>query len=431
MENKDLIAKNFSTQSLLNGGDLLPEQNAKLTVLVANQSTLLKEVNFVKMRQSKQRVDKLHISEPVTEAATEDTPTPSNVVGKFNFVELIAEKVKSSWHITHEFLRDNIEQAGAEDTLMATITARMASDFEMLFIQGDTSLPATTVENRLKRRFNGIDILTNDSHIIDAKASSITLDIFAKAERAMPSKYKNAPGLKWIMSDITVNDWMNTVAGRMTVLGDRTFEGKYVPMANGKEIMSVPLIPSDKPINIDTGIPAEVIGNLNGPFVIETGVNDTLIFSINATANITVIIPAGTIETVRLANIINGAIATAGRPAYAYDDGQGRLALRTETVGATANITLVASSALAILGLVAGSYDGEASGTAGILREGSFMLYCNPKNLVFGMVQNARIFSEYNKDNDRLETIIYSEIAATIENPEAIVKVVNLRRKPL
>jgi hypothetical protein len=430
MENKELVSKNFTTQALLNGGELLPEQNDALTVLVADQSVLLKKVRFVKMTREKQRIDKFHISEPVTEAAAENTLDVPNVVGKFNFVELSAEKVKSSWFLTHEFIRDNIEQSGAEDTLMRTITTRMATDFEMLFIQGDSSLPLTTAENRLRRTFDGIDVLTDSSHIVDVNGESITLNHFARAMRAMPSKYKNDPGMKWLISDVILNDWINTLAARATRLGDSGVEGATASPI-GKEFISIPMIPSDKPITLATGIPAEVVGELNGPFVIVTGTNDTLILSIDGGANRTVTLPQGTLETVRVANIINGVLATAGDNAYAYDDGQGRLAIRTGTAAAAANITLVASTALAILGLTAGSNDGEDSGTAGILREGSFMLFCNPQNLIFGMVQNARVYSEYNKNYDRLETAIYSSLACNIENPDAIVKVVNLRRKPL
>jgi len=430
MENKELVSKNFSTQALLNGGELLPDQNDKLTVLVADQSILLKKVHFVKMKQSKQRVDKLHISEPVTEAAFEDTPLPSNVVGKFNFIELSAEKVRSSWHITHEFLRDNIEQAGAEDTLMSTITTRMATDFEMLFIQGDTTAPNTTHEGRLLRTFDGIDKLTQDSHLVDVRGQSIVLDHFARAARAMPSKYKNDPGLKWIISDVIVNDWVNTLATRATALGDRAVSG-FSSAPLGKEFVVVNLIPSDKPINLETGIPAEVVGNLNGPFEIVTGINDTLVVTINALPARTLVIPAGTLETVRIANLLNGLFAVTNDPAYAYDDGLGRLAIRTDDAAVTAIITIGASNSLTTLGLTAGVFTGQDTGNAGILREGSFMLYCNPKNLVFGMVQNARVYSEYNKNNDRLETTIYSELAANVENVDAIVKVVNLRRKPL
>lgn len=105
--------------------------------------------------------------------------------------------------------------------------------------------------------------------------------------------------------------------------------------------------------------------------------------------------------------------------------------LYTTTTGAAAQIILGASTFLATAGLTAGTYAGHNAGSAGTVYEGSFVLLTNPMNLIFGMLAGTRIFSEFNKNYDRIETIVYNQVDAKVENIDAIVKGINVRRQAL
>jgi len=47
------------------------------------------------------------------------------------------------------------------------------------------------------------------------------------------------------------------------------------------------------------------------------------------------------------------------------------------------------------------------------------------------MLAGTRIFSEFNKNYDRIETIVYNQVDAKVENIDAIVKGINVRRQAL
>jgi len=40
------------------------------------------------------------------------------------------------------------------------------------------------------------------------------------------------------------------------------------------------------------------------------------------------------------------------------------------------------------------------------------------------------MFTEFNKNYDRIETVMYNQVAADVENLDAVVKVKNVRKKP-
>ena len=53
----------------------------------------------------------------------------------------------------------------------------------------------------------------------------------------------------------------------------------------------------------------------------------------------------------------------------------------------------------------------------------------NPRNLLWGVLDGTRMFTEFNKDFDRIETVLFNQTDAEIENPDALVLGINLRRK--
>jgi len=446
--NEAVIEKAIQTSDLLSGGLLNPTQQTQFITLVKKFSVLLPNSRFIRMPRPLMDIDKLWVGEPVTESVDEATDTGNLSRAKFQRITLAARKVRSAWNVTTEVLQGNIEQNDFEQTVMNTMVERIATDLEDLAINGDTTLVGTTPRDRLLRRLEGWAKLTEGAHRLDVKGSSIQKGIFSEMKRRMPKQYKNDPGLRWLVGDAIATDWADVVSDRGTILGDAALQGAEMSPL-GTPMVRVPLILDDMPITITAATAAEFLGAEFGPFQI-TSANDTIILVIDGGAPVTIVLTHGTLNTVEVARQIN-AILKAAIPTLAVDvardDREGRLLLVSPIVGAASSLTLnpvpVASQAYTTLGLLgpaplAGNWPvapvvkvGKASGTANTVFEGSFMLLVNPKNFVYGILDGTRIFTEFNKNTDQIETIVYNQIDAQVENVDAVVKTKNIRRRTL
>lgn len=435
-EHEQMIEKTIETSTFLNGGTLNPKQQDTFIALVRKYSTLLPQVRFHRLTQPVEDIDKMHVGEPVTEAAEENTPSSNQARARFNKVTLTARKLRSQWHVTTEALQGNIEQDRLEDTLMNAFTERMATDFEMLAIQGDSTLAGSDPTSRLLKRCDGWYKQAKSAHVLDAGGVTVTKGLLAFAKRMMPKQFRNDPGLRWIMSDSVVIDWEDSLSDRETDLGDRVLGGGSAGAPLGIPILPVPLIPDDLSVSTGDATSAINVATLEqGPYVF-TASNNVLKLDIDNAGAVTVTITAGTLETVVVANLINAAYVTAHGAAYrniAADDGFGHLILKSPTTGAASEVEIqtVANQAAVTLGFdVSGGYpvtkNGAAAGANSVL-EGSFIMLCNPRNLIFGMLDGTRVFTEFDKNNDRIETTMYNQVDAKIENLDSIVLIQNLR----
>ncbi len=426
-EQEALIEKTLETSDFLSGGLLNPRQQDQFITLVRRYSTLLPQVRFHRMGQPVEEIDKMHVGEPVTESASENSAPTVFSKPDFNKVTLTAVKLRSQWNITTESLQGNIEQNRLEDTIMNAFTERMATDFEYLALMGDITTYAggTDPTSRLLKRLNGWYLQAQSSHVLDAAGASISKNLLAKAKRMLPKEYRNDPGMRWIMSDTLVVDWEDYVSERETNLGDRVLGGGSAGNPIGTPILPVPLIPDT--MSVTTGAvasPAYVIGIQQGPFVI-TSSNNALLIDIDNAGATAITLPTGTFEAVILTHVINTALGAN----IAYDDGTGRIVLQSTTTGVASEVDIQAGNANLTLGFTVAVVAGAAA--PGTIGEGSFIMLCNPKNLIFGMLDSTRIFSEFEKNYDRIETIMYNHLDAKIENLDAMVLIDNVRLRAL
>jgi len=447
MRNGEMLEKSIKTADMTTGGLLNPQQQKQFITLVKKFSVLLPQTRFVEMPRPMMDIDKLWVGEPVTESVDEGVDTGNLSRAKFQRITLVAKKVRSAWNITTEALQGNIEQNDFEQTIMDTMVERIATDLEMLFIQGDTTL--TT--NGLLRRFDGILKLTDNAHVVDVKGDSISKGMFAAMKRAMPKQYKNDPALRWLIGDSLAVDWNDTVSDRGTMLGDAALQGaEMAPL--GTSMTRVPLIPDDMPITINSGKAAQVVGVKYGPFEISAD-NDTMILNIDGLGLVTVTLNHGTLNTTDVCKKINDTLVAnvaygIQYEAVATDNRMGQIRLESPTVGVASSIVLmpvaVASQAYTTLGFAADpapadptvplapvTYSGVGSGTYTTANEGSAIFLVNPKNFVWGILDGTRIFTEFNKNTDQIESIVYNQVDCAVENVDAVVKAVNIRRREL
>lgn len=428
--NEDVLEKTIETGDLSSGGLLNAEQQDTFVALVKKFSVLLPQVRFVRMAQPQMDIDKLHIGEPVTIAVAENTDPGVFQKTKFNKVTLNAKKVQSAWNISTETLQSNIEQDGFEGTVMDAMVERIATDLELLAIQGDTTLVPADPFTALLVRLDGWAKQTDGAHIVNAAGATITKGLFSAAKRRLPKQYKADPGLRFMVSDAIATDWMDVIADRATASGDAALQGSGVAPF-GIPLMVINLIPDDLSVASAAATPGEFLGFRAGPFVF-TSANKVLKINIDAAGLRTITFTEGTLDSVEVARQINVVLVAAGDFPAARDNGDGKIDLRSGTAGgaSTVLIDLVGPSpANAVLGFTAGTYTGAVAG-AGSTKDGSFIWLMNPRNLIWSILDGTRIFTEFNKNFDRIETVVYNQCDAKIENIDAIVKVTNVRKRP-
>jgi HK97 family phage major capsid protein len=430
MSSNARIAKTaIETSDFLSAGLLNPEQQEEFVRLVRNGSVLLDEVRQVDMNQSSMQIDKRHVGEPVTRSAQENVDAGYFAKPEMNAIYLNAKKVQSNWAISTETLQDNIEQEQFEQTLMEDFTQRVSKDLELLAINGDTNLPSSTPQGALLSTLDGWAKKAEDGHTLDARGNTINTGLFNRARQSLPKDYRRDPDLMWIVPDAVATDWLDELEGtRQTAVGDRAISGETVnPL--GIEMMVVDSIPDNQMVTSPDPTPAYLIGDRQGPFKLVGG-TDTLVVDVTndgSTTNHTINFQHGVHEVSVVANAIedqtNGGLIVDG-------DGEGRLKLQTRDQGQDTAITVdtnASNSAHNVLGFDGSTYSGADSG--GSVPRGTFMFLTNPENLIWGILEGTRVVSEYDKDFDRVETVMYNQVATAIENPNAIVKVKNIRRK--
>ena len=451
MRNQEMLEKSINTGAMSSGGQLNPEQQKQFITLVKKFSVLLPLSRFVEMPRPMMDIDLLMVGEPVTESVDEGTDTGNLSRAKFKRLTLAAKKVRTAWNITTEALQGNIEQNDFEGTVMNVMVERIATDLESMALNGDTTLDSSTPLNRLHRRLDGFLKLANDGHVLNINGGTITKGVFSAMKRTMPKQYKNDPGLRWIIGDSLAVDWADAVSDRGTITGDAALQGLEL-QPFGTPMLKVPLIPDDLPITLDIAVAAQVTGGMFGPFEINA-TNDTMVLNIDGNGATTITLPHGTLHPTEVINQINRALVADGNYGLAYesfasDNRMGQIRLESPVKGAASSIVIgpvaVDSEAYTTLGfaptpapgdptvpLAPITHEGSDAGDVTQAQEGSTILLLNPKNLVWGIVDGTRIFTEFNKNTDQIESIVFNQVDCAIENVDAVVKAVNIRRRDL
>jgi len=430
--NEELIEKTLESGDFFAGGEINPTQQAEFVRLVKDFSVMLSMVRFVDMPTKRYLIDKIHLGEPITRGIAENTNAMTNLISpKMNQIELTTSKIKTAYAITTEALQVALNQEDLEDTVLEMVTKRYSTDVEILAISGDDTVTGTTPYDELIKVLDGWDKITDDAQVVDAAGATISKAVFTEALRTMPQQYLQDPDLRFLMSRMTNIDWMDEIADRETSLGDAAYRGDAAGMM-GVPASIVPLIPSNKPVAVAAATPAIVVGAQYGPFEIVTGSNDLINLDIDNAGAHEVTLTQGVWEAIRIAAQLN-ADATFAANGLVASDNDGRLQLASSTTGATSEIDIQATStpgqsAYAALGLTIAATTGAAAGS-GSLNEGTLIWLANPMNFIFGMLDSTRVFSEFNKDYDRVEVVMYNEVAVQVENLESIVKVTNIARK--
>ena len=246
--------KAIDSTDLASGGELLGYQADKFIDLTVDETRLMKMVRVEKMDVHKGEIDLMNLGEPVTESASENADSGNLYEPTLSKVEFAVKKLRSAFDLTKEALERNIERESWKQNLYKSFAKRMATDLELLGIQGDESLTGTTAIQRLLKRNDGWYTQTlGVANEVDASGAHVSQQLFSDMVDAMPSKYSmDRQNWVFLASPKVYQHYANQVSGRATALGDAAHQ-RLVPLRPfGIELVEIPLIPEDLTATIGT-----------------------------------------------------------------------------------------------------------------------------------------------------------------------------------
>jgi hypothetical protein len=254
-----------------NGGLLNPEQTDKFIQTLMDSPTLINAARVVTMNAPQKKINKIGFGARILRAAVSGTALADGdrVKPDLGHINLQSKEVIAEIHIPYDVFEDNIEggninaamgssAGGLQDTIMALVGDRAALDLEELAILGDT----LSGDAYLALTDGFIKLAT--AHVVDAGAAPISKDVFKAAIKAMPDKYLRVRGANsFFVSVDNETEYRDTIANRVTGLGDSALVSANSLSAFGSPIAAAPLMPNAKgiytnPNNLIFGIQRKV-----------------------------------------------------------------------------------------------------------------------------------------------------------------------------
>lgn len=273
MKNQDLVNKADLTLADLsaNGGLLNPEQTDTFIRTLMDSPTLINAARVVTMNGPQKKINKIGFGQRILRAATSAQALPDDQRSKPDLgnVMLNSKEVIAEIHIPYDVFEDNIEggninarmgesAGGLQDTIMALVGERVALDLEEGAILGDTASGDSFLalwDGFLKRA---------TSHVVNAAGVPVSKDLFKAAIKSMPDKYLRVRGDNvFFVSTDNETEYRDTVANRVTGLGDSALVSANGLTVFGSGIEAAPLMPNTKgiytnPKNLIFGIQRKV-----------------------------------------------------------------------------------------------------------------------------------------------------------------------------
>ena len=239
-----------------NGGLLNPEQSARFLDYMFDATVIGKVARTVRMKSDTAEIDRMSVGEKLMKLATEADNTGVNSPVTFSKISLTTKKLRMDWELSTESLEDNIEGADLEDHIARMMATQAGNDIEDVILNGDTSLTG----DALYKSFDGVVKKAKASgRVVDAAGAEVSREVFNKALKAMPRKYKQRRGdLRFLAGSNLIQDFLyaNSIGTNQTIPQDIASSvirggvaplggpaGYVAPFAFGIPIVEVPLLP--------------------------------------------------------------------------------------------------------------------------------------------------------------------------------------------
>jgi hypothetical protein len=238
-----------------NGGLLNPEQSARFLDYMFDATVIGKVARTVRMKSDTAEIDRMSVGEKLMKLATEGDDTAANNAVTFSKISLTTKKLRMDWELSTESLEDNIEGADLEDHIARLMATQAGNDIEDVILNGDTALTG----DALYKSFDGVVKKAKASgRVVDAAGAVVSREVFNKALKAMPRKYKQRRGdLRFLAGSNLIQDFLyaNSIGTNQTIPQDIASSvirggvaplggpaGYVAPFAFGIPIVEVPLL---------------------------------------------------------------------------------------------------------------------------------------------------------------------------------------------
>jgi hypothetical protein len=238
-----------------NGGLLNPEQSARFLDYMFDATVIGKVARTVRMKSDTAEIDRMSVGEKLMKLATEADNTAVNSGVTFSKISLTTKKLRMDWELSTESLEDNIEGADLEDHIARLMATQAGNDIEDVLLNGDTSLTG----DALYKSFDGVVKKAKaNGRVVDAAGAAVSREVFNKALKAMPRKYKQRRGdLRFLAGSNLIQDFLyaNSIGTNQTIPQDIASSvirggvaplggpaGYVAPFAFGIPIVEVPLL---------------------------------------------------------------------------------------------------------------------------------------------------------------------------------------------
>jgi hypothetical protein len=247
------------------GGLLNPEQSARFLDYMFDATVIGKVARTVRMRADTTEIDRIGVGEKLMKLAAEAENTGSNAAVQFSKISLTTKKLRLDWELSTESLEDNIEGADLEDHIARLMATQAGNDLEDVVLNGNTALTS----DALYKSFDGVvKIAKANGHVVGGEGEAVSRDIFNKALKAMPRKYKQRrPDLRFLAGSNLIQDYLYSTSQNIQnvnpqdiassiIRGDQGGlggpAGYVAPFAFGIPIVEVPLLKETQEGSYDT-----------------------------------------------------------------------------------------------------------------------------------------------------------------------------------
>jgi len=258
-----------------------PEEADRFLDYIIDQSVLKDHARMVKMAKSSRNLRAIGLSVGDMlwpEAAFGAAKYKTSIV--HDLIVLNSKKARGAAVVHDDDLEDNIEGEAFIDHLLKMIGAQIGNELALAYflstmVAGEDE-PKTMLDvwngwrHRILTQTNKV---TGSATKLDARLSTDFTNTngyiaehtgdapfdwefkFSKALKSLPSKYKRLglANFRFFMNDQLVQDYIDALAARATVLGDKAILGDGAIQYGKVPIVSAPLFPTDLPVFVTGG----------------------------------------------------------------------------------------------------------------------------------------------------------------------------------
>lgn len=233
-------------------GTLQPEQATAFLDLVYD-GTPMTGLQRVERRKSKRgSIAKIGIGGRLLRPKTAGVDDATLAKPTYGDVQYTCEASRLDWEIDEEVFQENIEQEGYEDHVARLMASQVGRDLEDLHFNADTADTSsdaaflTQNDGWLKQIAAG----GSGAHRVNGASINggyIEKTHFFAAQQALPSKYWNLAGLRWLGSPLLQSVYREYLTNRSTPAGDAALSNNGVAEAPlGIPFQPIPSMPSTR-----------------------------------------------------------------------------------------------------------------------------------------------------------------------------------------